>query len=164
MNFSEIKEIVALVDQSSLTEFHVKEQQFELYLNKNKQTSSSIATNNVPVAESAQSAVAAIPTTSVENVDVAVESNPAPAVAMVEGNHPITSPLVGVVYLKPSPDKPVFKQVGDLVVKGEVVCIIEAMKVMNEIVSDVDGVITAVLIENEEVVEFGQPIFQVKEG
>ncbi len=71
---------------------------------------------------------------------------------------------MGVVYLKPNPDKPVFKQVGDQVKVGEVVCIIEAMKVMNEIVSDVNGEVKAIYVENEEVVEFGQPLIQIKES
>ena len=69
-----------------------------------------------------------------------------------------------MTYLKPSPDKPNFKQVGDRVQKGDVVCIVEAMKVMNEITSDISGEIVEVLVENEQVVEFNQPLFRVKEG
>ena len=76
----------------------------------------------------------------------------------------IQSPLVGVAYLKPSPDKAPFKQVGDKVKKGEVVCIIEAMKVMNEITSDVDGEIVEINVSNEEMVEYNQVLFTVKEG
>ena len=90
-----------------------------------------------------------------------VAATPAPAV--VEGVT-IDSPLVGVAYLTPSPDKPAFKSVGDKVAKGEVVCIVEAMKVMNEITSDVAGEIVEVLVDNEQVVEFNQPLFRVKEG
>lgn len=157
MNFSEIKEIVALINQSNLTEFHVKDQQFELYLNKNAQ-----AQKTMEQAASAPQAapVAVAPTPIVETPVVDVPVVPA---ADVTGKE-ITSPLVGVAYLKPSPDKANFKQVGDTVKKGDVLCILEAMKVMNEIVSDVDGTIAAVLIENEAVVEYGQPLFVVKEG
>lgn len=74
----------------------------------------------------------------------------------------VKSPIVGIVYLQPSPDKPAFKKVGDKVTKGEVICIIEAMKLMNEVTSDVDGEIAAILIDNEEVVEYGQPLFIVQ--
>lgn len=157
VNFSEIKEIVALINQSNLTEFHVKDQQFELYLNKNAQ-----AQKTMEQAASAPQAapVAVAPTPIVETPVVDVPVVPA---ADVTGKE-ITSPLVGVAYLKPSPDKANFKQVGDTVKKGDVLCILEAMKVMNEIVSDVDGTIAAVLIENEAVVEYGQPLFVVKEG
>jgi acetyl-CoA carboxylase biotin carboxyl carrier protein len=71
---------------------------------------------------------------------------------------------VGVVYLKPSPEQSQFKQIGDSVKKGDVLCIVEAMKVMNEIVSDVDGELVEILVENEQIVEYDQPLFRVKEG
>ena len=71
----------------------------------------------------------------------------------------IVSPLVGVVYLKPSPEQSQFKQIGDSVKKG-CPCIVEAMKVMNEIVSDVDGELVEILVENEQIVEYDQPLFR----
>lgn len=74
----------------------------------------------------------------------------------------ILSPMVGTFYAKPSPDKPPYVQVGDMVKKGQTVCIIEAMKLMNEIESEVEGEIVECLVENEEMVEFGQPLFIVK--
>lgn len=74
----------------------------------------------------------------------------------------IVSPMVGTYYASPSPDKPVFAKVGDKVKKGQTVCIIEAMKLMNEIESEVDGEIVKILVNNEEMVEFGQPLFLVK--
>lgn len=157
MNFSEIKEIVALINQSNLTEFHVKDQQFELYLNKNAQAQKTME-QAAPAPQAAPVAVAPAPI-----VETPVVDTPVVPAADVTGKE-ITSPLVGVAYLKPSPDKANFKQVGDTVKKGDVLCILEAMKVMNEIVSDVDGTIAAVLIENEAVVEYGQPLFVVKEG
>ena len=66
---------------------------------------------------------------------------------------------MGVVYLKPSPEQSQFKQIGDSVKKGDVLCIVEAMKVMNEIVSDVDGELVEILVENEQIVEYDQPLF-----
>lgn len=74
----------------------------------------------------------------------------------------IVSPMVGTFYSSSSPDKPVFVKVGDKVKKGQTVCIIEAMKLMNEIESDQDGEIVKIMVSNEQMVEFGQPLFLVK--
>lgn len=74
----------------------------------------------------------------------------------------ITAPLVGTFYRSPSPESPMFVQVGQRVRKGQVLCIIEAMKLMNELESEVDGVVTAILAENGRPVEFGEPLFHVQ--
>lgn len=79
--------------------------------------------------------------------------------ATVAAGHTITSPLVGTFYSSPSPDAPSFVNVGDRVKKGQVIGIIEAMKLMNELESDFDGVIKEILVKDETVVEFGQPLF-----
>ncbi|WP_297079042.1 acetyl-CoA carboxylase biotin carboxyl carrier protein [uncultured Enterococcus sp.] len=163
MNFSEIKEIVALINQSNLTEFHVKDQQFELYLNKNAQAQKTMSEAPVSAPVQAPAPVVTPTATSTATPEAAPVVEAATEVEDTTGKE-ITSPLVGVAYLKPSPDKANFKQVGDTVKKGDVLCILEAMKVMNEIVSDVDGTISAILIENEAVVEYGQPLFRVREG
>ena len=79
--------------------------------------------------------------------------------AAAAAGHTITSPLVGTFYSSPSPDAPSFVNVGDRVKKGQVIGIIEAMKLMNELESDFDGVIKEILVKDETVVEFGQPLF-----
>ena len=79
--------------------------------------------------------------------------------AAVAAGHTVTSPLVGTFYSSPSPDAPSFVNVGDRVKKGQVIGIIEAMKLMNELESDFDGVIKEILVKDETVVEFGQPLF-----
>lgn len=79
--------------------------------------------------------------------------------AAVAAGHTITSPLIGTFYSSPSPDAPSFVNVGDRVKKGQVIGIIEAMKLMNELESDFDGVIKEILVKDETVVEFGQPLF-----
>ena len=76
----------------------------------------------------------------------------------------IKAPMVGTIYLKPEPDKDPYVTEGMRVHKGDIVCIIEAMKMMTEIKSDLDGVISEVLVENEDLVEFDQPLFKVTEG
>jgi acetyl-CoA carboxylase biotin carboxyl carrier protein len=84
-------------------------------------------------------------------------------VSSEELNHKkLVSPMVGTYYSQPSPDKPAFVKVGDKVKKGQTICIIEAMKLMNEIESEHDGEIVKVLVGNEEMVEYGQPLFLIK--
>ncbi len=88
---------------------------------------------------------------------VAAPAAPVPAAA---GNA-IKSPMVGVFYAAPAPDKPAFVSVGDTINKGDVVCIIEAMKIMNEITADKSGTVTEILVENGDVIEFDQPLFKL---
>lgn len=164
MEQQELKDLLTLFSESNLTEFNLKEGSFELYLNKNN-VSRGQAISNAPQAtnEIVKPSVAEVNQVS---IPVTKEARPKEAIQSTEvvAGTEIVSPLVGVVYLKPAPDQPNFKSIGDHVTKGEVVCIVEAMKVMNEITSDVTGEIVAVVVENEDVVEYNQPLFRVKEG
>jgi acetyl-CoA carboxylase biotin carboxyl carrier protein len=96
----------------------------------------------------------------------AVEAAPAAAAAPAQANdkkgHLVNSPFVGTFYRTPAPDQPAFVEVGSVVRKGQVICIIEAMKLMNEIEADEPGKITEILVENGQPVEFGQPLFRVE--
>ena len=160
METHEVKELLSQFDQSTLTELQLKKETFELYFNKNTTSglqSASSAPASAPAANAAPTTVA--PTPAVSATPDTVET----AKPVLEGKE-VVSPLVGVVYLKPSPDKDNFKQIGDHVKKGDILCIVEAMKVMNEIVSDVDGELVEVLVESEQIVEYNQPLFRVKEG
>lgn len=160
METHEVKELLSQFDQSTLTELQLKKETFELYFNKNTTSglqSASSAPASAPAANAAPTPTA--PTPAVSATPDTVEA----AKPVLEGKE-VVSPLVGVVYLKPSPDKDNFKQIGDHVKKGDILCIVEAMKVMNEIVSDVDGELVEVLVESEQIVEYNQPLFRVKEG
>ncbi|MCG8454957.1 MAG: acetyl-CoA carboxylase biotin carboxyl carrier protein, partial [Holophagales bacterium] len=79
-----------------------------------------------------------------------------------EGLYTLTSPIVGTFYRSPNPEAPSFVEEGDTVKKGQVLCIVEAMKLMNEIESDVDGVVVRILIQNGQPVEFGEPLFAIR--
>ena len=142
MNISEIKDLLAQFDASTLREFSYKNNGEELNLSKN-QTSSVTA---APVA----------PT-----VEVVAPAPQAP-VAPVAAPAAVESPLVGVAYLSPSPEKPAFVSVGDTVKKGQTLLIVEAMKVMNEVPAPKDGVITEILVANEEVVDYGKGLVRIK--
>mgnify|MGYP000869813539 FL=1 len=162
MNLNEIKDLMAQFDQSSLREFSYKNGQDELQFSKNEARMASEAPAPVAPAPTAAatSPVVSAPSTPVESV---VEEAPAPAESTVapEGDV-VESPLVGVAYLAAGPDKPAFVTVGDSVKKGQTLVIIEAMKVMNEIPAPKDGVVTEILISNEEMVEFGKGLVRIK--
>lgn len=113
----------------------------------------------VPTAPVASAQVAVAPA-QVAAVPAPVAAAPTPA-AQEEKGQLVKSPLVGTFYNAPSPDSPAYVKVGDTVKKGQILGIIEAMKLMNEIESDYDGVVTEILIKNEETVEFGQPLFRI---
>ncbi|WP_270332403.1 acetyl-CoA carboxylase biotin carboxyl carrier protein [Streptococcus infantarius] len=155
MNISEVKDLMAQFDQSSLREFSFKTGESELTFSKNEYTA--------PVAPVAEAAPVSAP------VEVAAAQAAAPAEAEVaadtdifaEGEE-VPSPLVGVAYLAPAPDKPAFVSVGDAVKKGQTLLIIEAMKVMNEIPAPKDGIVTEVMVNNDDVVEFGQGLVRIK--
>ena len=165
MEFQEIQALLEQFDQSSLTEFDLKDGAFGLYFNKNQECRPVVTgTNEVTTAAPAEPQPVAVTPAKHEVKSLANESLPQAAPVVEAEGTEIVSPVVGVVYLKPAPDKPDFKKVGDRVENGEVVCIVEAMKVMNEITAEVAGEITAVLVENEQVVEYNQGLFKVKEG
>lgn len=162
MNLNEIKDLMAQFDQSSLREFSYKNGTDELQFSKNEARMASEAPAQVaPVpAAVAASPVVSAPSTPVES---AVEESPALAETTVapEGDV-VESPLVGVAYLAAGPDKPAFVTVGESVKKGQTLVIIEAMKVMNEIPAPKDGVVTEILVSNEEMVEFGKGLVRIK--
>ena len=162
MNLNEIKDLMAQFDQSSLREFSYKNGTDELQFSKNEARMASEAPAQVAPVPTAvvASPVVSAPSTPVES---AVEEAPAPAETTValEGDV-VESPLVGVAYLAAGPDKPAFVTVGDSVKKGQTLVIIEAMKVMNEIPAPKDGVVTEILVSNEEMVEFGKGLVRIK--
>ena len=153
MNLNEIKDLMAQFDQSSLREFSYKNGTDELQFSKNEaRMASEVPAQVVP----APAAVAASPVVSAPSTPVESAVEEAPAGDVVE------SPLVGVAYLAAGPDKPAFVTVGDSVKKGQTLVIIEAMKVMNEIPAPKDGVVTEILVSNEEMVEFGKGLVRIK--
>jgi len=94
-------------------------------------------------------------------VHVHASPGPAPVAAPEDKSHVVTSPFVGTFYRKPNPDSPVYVQLGQKIDKGAVLCIVEAMKLMNEIEADVGGTITGILVEDGTSVEYGQPLFKI---
>lgn len=155
----EIREIIKLVDASTIDEFVYEAEGSKVKLKKNAGTTEVVAPKAVaaaPVVEqkatpAATPAPAAAP---------AVEA--APAAAANEELHKITSPMVGTFYQAPNPDSPAYVKVGDKVGEETIVCIVEAMKLFNEIEAEIKGEIVEVLVKDGQLVEFGQPLFLVK--
>ena len=157
MNITEIKDLMSQFDQSSLREFSYSNAGETLHFSKNQQA---IAAPSPKVEAPLATVAPASPA-----VPAAETSEPAPAevsVSPVAEGAVVESPLVGVAYLSPSPDKPAFVAVGDTVKKGQTLMIIEAMKVMNEVPADRDGVVTEILVANQDVVEYGQGLVRIK--
>lgn len=154
MNITEIKDLMSQFDQSSLREFSYSNAGETLHFSKNQQV---IAAPSPKLEAPVAPASPAVP--------AAETSEPAPAeasVSPVAEGAVVESPLVGVAYLSISPDKPAFVAVGDTVKKGQTLMIIEAMKVMNEVPADRDGVVTEILVANQDVVEYGQGLVRIK--
>ena len=160
MNLNEIKDLMAQFDQSSLKEFSYKNGTDELVFSKNEaKLVAETSPAPQPVVPAIAPTVAPQAPTSTPAVEAVSELSVTESVA--EGDL-VESPLVGVAYLAAGPDKPNFVSVGDTVKKGQTLVIIEAMKVMNEIPAPKDGVVTEILVENEEMVEFGKGLVRIK--
>ena len=140
MDLEKIEGLVKIIENSSLTEFTLKEGDMKITMSKLDHPP--VVAAGVPAA-----AAAGAPEPAVEEADQEDEKLF------------ITSPIVGTFYSAPAPDAPAFVKVGDQVKNGQTVCILEAMKLMNEIQSDFDCEIEAVLVSNEQKVEYGQPLF-----
>ena len=169
MNFNDIQELIKLINKSSLTEFKMKDKEFEILIRTKKYykgrnqtivSAPQMATQMAPVIQQApnQTSAAPVVSASAENQEKA-----APVQAPAGKNTlEIKSPIVGTFYRSAGPDKPLFAKVGDQVKQGDVVCIIEAMKLFNEIESEISGTIVKVLVEDASPVEYDQVLFLVE--
>lgn len=166
MKIQEIREIIKLVDGSSIEEFSYEFEGVKVKMKKSgsgiaQQTSSSLAqTNQAPKAVEAPSAPA--PTKESEAERLVSQEVPEIPVNSDSEYHKILSPMVGTFYESPSPDEAAYVQVGSKVTADQVVCIVEAMKLFNEIEAEVDGEIAEILVKDGQLVEYGQPLFLVK--
>lgn len=143
MDLEKLKSIIKFMDANNLAELEIEEDKQKIRLKKYQ--------NSAPeIAYQPEKAAVAKPTT------------PEPAAPEPTAENQIKSPMVGTFYLTPSPGASPYVEIGQTVKKGDVICIIEAMKVMNEIRADSSGQITKILVENGQPVEFGQPLFAIK--
>jgi acetyl-CoA carboxylase biotin carboxyl carrier protein len=168
LKVQEIRELIKLVDQSSIDEFVYENEGSKIKMKKNTvttlttvQAAPQAAAEVVPVIQPA--APAAVSTsTPVQEVVQETANNAAASQADTSNLHKITSPMVGTFYASPTPDADAYVKAGSVVTKDSIVCIVEAMKLFNEIEAEVNGEIVEVLVKNGQLVEYGQPLFLVK--
>ena len=162
MNVDEIIKLMQAVSDNGLTSLELKEGELKLSLKREKEMPQ-IVTVSAPSPDAAAMQMAAMsPAMMSQGAMMPQAAQDTADRADIGSDKVITSPLVGTFYNASSPDAAPFVQAGDTVKKGQVLGIIEAMKLMNEIESEYDGIVEAVLVNNEEVVEYGQPLFRIK--
>lgn len=142
MNIESVREFIQLAKEEGVTELKYEEKDFKIHVNFNN-TLAPTQIQPRPVA-------------------VTVEQPHSGSIREEQNVHVVTSPFVGTFYSQSSPGKPAFVKVGDRISKGQTLCILEAMKIMNEIESEVAGEVVEVCVENENLVEYGQPLFKVR--
>jgi len=158
MDLKLIKNLISMISDSDVNEVTIEEGEFKIKIKKQPEIQA--AREQVFYAPPAQSAPVAV----AQAAPVASTSAPAAQAEAPKAASGLTikSPIVGTFYSKPSPDAAPFVKVGDIVKKGQVLCIIEAMKIMNEIESEHDGKITQILVQDAQPVEFDQPLFTIE--
>jgi acetyl-CoA carboxylase biotin carboxyl carrier protein len=161
MKVQEIREFIKLVDQSNISEFFFENEGTKIKLKKTETGTvlQPSAAQEVVQANAEVKPVAAPVPVAPKAVEPA---KPAAAVTEQENLHKITSPMVGTFYQSPAPDSPAYVKAGDKVTGDSIVCIVEAMKLFNEIEAEVSGEIVEVLVKEGQLVEYGQPLFLVK--
>jgi acetyl-CoA carboxylase biotin carboxyl carrier protein len=148
MDLRKLKKLIDLVEASGISELELTEDGEKVRISRN-------FTSNTPLPQYANYAPMPYSATPQSQVSTAVD----PTAPIVEEGHAVKSPMVGTFYRSPSPDTKSFVEVGDTVAIGDTLCIIEAMKLLNEIESDKAGIVKKILVDNGQAVEYGEPLF-----
>ncbi len=155
MDINLLKKLIKLVEQSEITEFEVQENELKVKISKNLNQSQMHYQHSVDYSRQMTHVQSHMPQ------DVSSKSEPV-KIETSSKLHEIKSPIVGTFYRSPAPDADSYIQVGDMVSAGTVLCIVEAMKLMNEIECDVSGKVVKILVENASPVEYNQPLFLIE--
>lgn len=159
MDFKQIQELIRLINKSNIGEITVEEKGFKITIRQKQETIQQIMA--APV-YAQQQPMAALPQASgSQAAPVAEKAKPAETIA-ASNLVTIKSPMIGTFYRRASPDKPLFVEVGDEIAPGKVVCIIEAMKLFNEIESEISGKVVKILVDDASPVEYDQPLYLVE--
>lgn len=146
MTYAEVKELISIVNHSALTDFELNMDNVSVKMSKNKDTIISQSTgHNIPTVQTTE-----------------IQSNVSEVTTTEQIGNIVKSPIVGTFYAAPGSNKPSFVKIGDKVKEGDILCIVEAMKIMNEIPSPYAGEIAEIYVNNEELVEYGQYLFRIK--
>ena len=154
MDIRKVKKLIELLDESGIAEIEITEGEESVRISRHtSHASSAAAPPPAPVAAPAPAAPASIA--------AAAPAAPTPAPEPEEEGHAVTAPMVGTYYSAPSPGSPPFVQVGDKINEGDTLCIVEAMKMMNQIEAEVSGTIKSIRVQNGDPVEYGQILFVI---
>ncbi len=163
VNLSELKELIKVLDQTDITEIDLESDGVKVSIRKGGKVSASVtAPAAVPAVETPAAETPAAETLKTQEAPIAPAAPAATPGQPAEGLVPVTAPMVGTFYQAPAPDADHFVKVGDVVQQGQTLCIIEAMKLMNEIEAEVAGEVVEILVENGQPVEYGQKLFLIK--
>jgi len=157
MDLKEIRQLIKIVENSKISEFEMEEEGKKLRITKNSESGPVYVQSQVPAAPAMPASAFAMPGAAPEM----------PAASPPEESTPsniaeVRSPMVGTFYRSPAPDADAYVQVGQMVEVGQVLCIVEAMKLMNEIESEVSGKVVKIMAENSQPVEYNQVLFQIE--
>ncbi|TVT39680.1 acetyl-CoA carboxylase biotin carboxyl carrier protein [Hymenobacter setariae] len=161
MKAKELQELLDFIAKSGLNKVNIETEEFKISVQREPSTKQVVSMSAAPVAAPAPAPAAA--PAALAPTQAASTPTPAASPAAPAANHtPLKSPMIGTFYRSSGPDAPAFVQVGDTVEKGQVICIIEAMKLFNEIEAEQSGRIVKVLVENATPVEYDQPLFLIE--
>lgn len=155
MDFKQIQELINLVNESNIGEVSIEQKEFKITIKQKEDQVTQVVSATMPAPTYIQAAQPQQQLSQGSSAAPAADSSPSNTLT-------IKSPMIGTFYRRPSPDKPNFVEIGDEVAPGKVVCIIEAMKLFNEIESEVKGRIVKILVEDASPVEYDQPLFLVE--
>ena len=162
MEFKEIQDILKLVNRTDLTEVEIEKEGFKIKIRRKTPENNVVYTTQSPLPIPTTAPVVAPTPPAAKPVDTKTESGKAEESVKSENTFTFKSPMIGTFYRSGSPDSPPFVKVGDQIAKGQVLCIIEAMKLFNEIESEVEGKVVKILIDNAQPVEYDQPLFLIE--
>ena len=153
MTYAEVKELISIINTSVLTNFELNMDNVSIKMSKNKEAINS---------QTIQHTISEVQTSPVQMKTTEFATPTVSETTMEQSGNIVKSPIVGTFYAAPGSDKPSFVKIGDKVQEGDTLCIVEAMKIMNEITSPYVGEIAEIYVSNEELVEYGQSLFRIK--
>ena len=157
MDIRKVKKLIEMLEESGIAEIEIHEGEESVRVSRHSTVTPAQTVVQVPEMMSGKPARTIVSGSEDAMSDAAVTEDQVPEGFVVK------APMVGIFYTAPAPGKPPFVELGKTIVKGDVLCIIEAMKIMNQVEADVSGVIAKIMVDNGEPVEYGQPLFVIRE-
>jgi acetyl-CoA carboxylase biotin carboxyl carrier protein len=162
MDYKQIQELIKLINKSNIGELRIEEEGFKIVIKQKEEKVQQTGWGSQPVMQPAMYMQAPAQQAATQPQTTAETNTSEQLTTKTDNLITIKSPMIGTFYKRPTPDKPAFVEVGDEITPGKVVCIIEAMKLFNEIESEVSGKVVKILVEDSSPVEYDQPLFLIE--